>query len=85
MAPCYLPRPANVNCFAKPYWEYTRKHELRVQKCQGCGELYYPVNPVCPHCLHIGADWAKLSGEGTVYSFIIARRPCRLTTAPSRC
>ncbi len=59
----------------KPFWEYTRKHELRVQKCQGCGKLFYPVSTICPHCLHMGADWAKLSGKGTVYSFIIARRP----------
>ena len=58
----------------KPFWEYTKKHELRVQRCQGCGKLYYPVNPICPHCLHMGADWAKLSGKGTVYSFIIAQR-----------
>src|SRR5512136_2525673 len=58
----------------KPYWEYTKKHELRVQKCQSCGKLYYPVSRICPHCLHMGADWAKLSGKGTVYSFIIARR-----------
>ena len=69
------PRPLPVaDEDTKPFWEYTRKHELRVPKCQNCGKLYYPLSPICPHCLHMGADWAKLSGKGKVYSFIIARR-----------
>ena len=58
----------------KPFWDWCKKHELRVQKCLGCGKLYYPVSPICPHCLNMGFEWAKLSGQGQVYSFIVVRR-----------
>ncbi len=69
------PRPLPVaDEDTKPFWDYAKKHELRIQRCQGCGKLYFPVSPMCPHCLHMGADWAKLSGKGTVNSFIIVRR-----------
>ncbi len=58
----------------KPFWDFCKQHELRVQKCLNCGKLHYPVSPICPHCLGMDHEWAKLNGKGTVYSFIIARR-----------
>jgi len=58
----------------KPFWDFCKQHELRVQKCLNCGKLYYPVSPICPHCLGMNYEWAKLSGKGEVYSFIVVRR-----------
>jgi uncharacterized OB-fold protein len=58
----------------KPFWDYCKQHELRVQKCLSCGKLYYPPNSLCPHCLNEGSEWVKLSGKGKVYSFVIVRR-----------
>ena len=58
----------------QPFWDYTRKHELRVQKCLTCGKLHYPVSPICPHCLGMTSEWVKLSGKGEVYSFIVVQR-----------
>lgn len=58
----------------QPFWEYTRKHELRVQKCLACGKLYYPVSPICPRCLSMEFEWTKLTGKGEVYSFIVVHR-----------
>jgi uncharacterized OB-fold protein len=58
----------------KPFWDYCKKHELRVQKCLKCGKLYYPPSSICPHCLGTESEWAKLSGKGQVYSFIIVQR-----------
>ncbi|MFC2038249.1 Zn-ribbon domain-containing OB-fold protein [Chloroflexota bacterium] len=58
----------------KPFWDYCKKHELRMQKCLQCGTIRYPVSPICQNCLHMEFEWEKLSGKGKVYSFTIIRR-----------
>jgi uncharacterized OB-fold protein len=60
-----------INEDTAPYWEYCRKHELRMQKCQQCGYIRFPVSIVCPKCHTLEAEWTRLSGKGRVYSFII--------------
>ena len=30
---------------------------------------------VCPKCLSLDHEWAKLSGRGTIWSFIVVHRP----------
>ena len=40
--------------------------ELRVQRCDACGHLRYPVQGLCPLCLADRATWTSLSGLGTV-------------------
>jgi len=54
-----------------PYWEYAKKHELRMQKCTQCGYIRFPVNIVCPKCHSMEAEWTRLSGQGKVYSYVI--------------
>ena len=54
-----------------PFWEYCKKHELRMQKCTQCGHVRYPPGIVCPKCHSMEAEWTKLSGKGKVYSFSI--------------
>jgi uncharacterized protein len=58
----------------KPFWNYCRQHELRVQKCLKCGKLFYPPSSICPECLNMTSEWVKLSGKGEVYSFIVVHR-----------
>ena len=54
-----------------PYWEYAKKHELRMQKCTRCGYIRFPVSIVCPKCHSMEAEWTRLSGRGKGYSYII--------------
>lgn len=58
----------------KPFWDYMKQHEFRVQKCLGCGKLFYPPSMMCPHCQYMESEWVKLSGKAKVYSFIIVRK-----------
>ena len=68
------PLPA-IDEETRPFWDYAKKHELRMQKCVECGKIYYPPSTLCPHCHSWkGSEWVKLSGKGQVYSFIVARR-----------
>ncbi len=57
-----------------PYWEYCKKHELRLQKCTGCGHIRSRISTICPGCNSMEYEWTKLSGKGKVFSFIIYRR-----------
>ena len=54
-----------------PFWEYCKKHELRMQKCTQCGHVRYPPGVVCPQCHSMEAEWTKLSGKGKIYTFCI--------------
>ena len=70
-----IPKPLPVlDEDTKPFWDYCKQHELRVQKCVKCGKLRYPVSSICPNCLHMDSEWVKVSGRGHVFSFIIVRR-----------
>lgn len=62
-----------INEDNKPYWEYCKKHELRMQKCSSCGHIRFPVSIICPRCHSLEAEWTKLSGKGKVYSYVIYR------------
>jgi uncharacterized OB-fold protein len=62
-----------INEETKPYWDYCRRHELRMQKCHQCGYIRFPISVICPKCHAMEAEWVKLSGQGKIYSFTIYR------------
>jgi uncharacterized protein len=55
----------------EPYWEFTAKSELRMQRCKQCGHVRFPPSVLCPKCLSDDYEWAKLSGRGKVFTFAI--------------
>jgi uncharacterized OB-fold protein len=57
----------------REYWEYIKKHELRMQKCGQCEWIRFPVSILCPKCHSMETEWVKLSGRGVIYSYVIYR------------
>jgi uncharacterized protein len=57
----------------RQYWEYCKKHELRMQKCTQCGCIRFPAGFLCPQCHSLEADWIKISGLGKIYSYVVFR------------
>lgn len=57
------------------YWQYLRKHDVHLQKCVKCGHLRFPPYPSCPHCGTFGGEWAPISPEGKLYSWIVIQHP----------
>jgi uncharacterized OB-fold protein len=56
------------------FWDGLREGKLLIPHCTACGRHFFPPMPGCPYC---GADPEKVerveaSGEGTVYSWIVA-------------
>jgi len=66
-----LPRPSEDSA---PFWESAFKGELRMQKCSDCGHVRFPPAVLCARCLSEQAEWVKLSGRGTVYSWIVVHQ-----------
>jgi len=57
------------------FWEGTRAGELRLQRCAGCGDAYFPPRPFCPSCGSADVDVFQASGRATLYSYVIHHRP----------
>lgn len=60
---------------SSPFWEGTARGEFRVQACADCGERRMPPRPMCPHCRSTRKRWDKLSGRGTIWSFVVPHPP----------
>ncbi len=57
------------------FWEGTRKGELRLQRCNACGELRHPPGPVCTVCRAMDRGFVVASGRGTIFSFVVHHAP----------
>ena len=57
------------------FWEGTALGELRIQKCNACGELRHPPGPMCPSCHAHDRGYQVASGRGTVFSYLVHHAP----------
>lgn len=51
------------------YWEGTRRSELLVQRCSGCGTWQWGPEWLCHHCQSFDMQWQKIAGNGLIYSW----------------
>jgi uncharacterized OB-fold protein len=58
-----------------PFWQATCRGELLIQACGSCGALRHPPRPMCPHCRSLEVDWKQMSGNGTIWSYVVPRSP----------
>lgn len=63
-----------VDADSRPFWEGAKAHKLVIQQCAGCEKFIFYPRAVCPHCFGDRLEWKDASGEGTIYSFTVARR-----------
>jgi hypothetical protein len=61
----------------KPFWDATKQHTLRIQRCGDCAQHYFYPRPLCPHCLSRNVEWVDCSGRGRLHTFVINYRPPR--------
>lgn len=57
------------------FWQGTALGELRIQACGQCGRLRHPPRPMCPQCQSTERHWQRMSGRGTVWSFVVPHPP----------
>ncbi len=63
-----LPRPYVVEL---PFWKAAKSHELRLQKCLACGNIWYPPGESCTKCALTDYTWSKMSGKGKIWSWVV--------------
>ena len=64
-----------VNRDSQFFWDGTRAGELRIQRCRSCGTLRFPPGPACRGCEAYDQGHVVVSGEGTVFSYVVHRHP----------
>ena len=58
-----------------PYWEGAKAHELRIQYCGDCKKHFFYPRIFCPTCLGDNVEWRKVSGKGTLLTYVLSARP----------
>src|ERR1700755_223760 len=64
------------------FWDGTKAGELRLQRCNACGKVYFPPRPFCPACAARDVSVFAASGKGRLYSYVIHHRPVPGFTPP---
>ena len=54
----------------KFFWDACDKEQLVAERCSHCQKFRFPPRPMCPHCHSTKREHVKLSGRGTVYTWI---------------
>jgi uncharacterized protein len=54
------------------FWDGTAVGELRLQRCRGCGSVYFPPQPSCPRCSSAVVEVIRSAGRGSLYSYVIS-------------
>ncbi|MCE2391017.1 MAG: OB-fold domain-containing protein [Proteobacteria bacterium] len=67
-----VPEPSEISL---PFWEAARRGELRIQRCDDCGQRWWIPKAACPRCLSEAYRWERVSGRGTLYSWSAVHRP----------
>ena len=65
------PRPSPESAH---YWKAAREHRLEIQRCDACGQFWFPPSQSCPHCQASNFTWTPVSGRGKVFSFVTYHR-----------
>lgn len=67
-----LPQPTSTS---QPFWDGLKAHEVHIQQCEECGHWVFFPRTHCPECGSDRLTWRKVTGEGTLYSYTVARIP----------
>jgi len=68
------PLPDVTDPEVAPFWEGTKKQELRIRRCKQCGKYQWPPRPMCAYCHSLELEWVKAVGKGVLYTYTIGQR-----------
>ncbi len=57
-----------------PFWEGTRDHKLKIQKCSSCHTYRWPPRITCRNCQSTDSEWIAVEPRGTLYTYTIVGR-----------
>lgn len=72
MPPQPVPEP---DLESQAYWNGLKEHRIDLQKCSDCTRVRFPAMVTCPYCGSRAFETVSVSGNGTVYSWVVVHRP----------
>ncbi|MFC4272642.1 hypothetical protein GQF03_10695 [Sneathiella chungangensis] len=64
-----------VDSDSEPFWASGLSGKLKLPHCSSCGKFHYYPRTLCPHCHLTDLSYKEVSGNGTIYSYTVQRRP----------
>lgn len=61
--------------YAKEFYAWCKKHDLRFQRCAKCKTWRHPPRPLCNNCHSFDTEWGSVKGTGKVYAWTVAMAP----------
>jgi uncharacterized OB-fold protein/acyl dehydratase len=69
-------RPRPPTTLDTQWWfDACKEGRLLIQRCTSCGVLRHPPGPACASCHSFEWDTVEASGNGSVYSYVVAHHP----------
>ena len=68
----FLPRATPLS---QPYWDACNRHQLLIQHCPDCSHYQFYPRSFCTACMRRQPEWVRASGQGTIETWTIVRRP----------
>jgi uncharacterized OB-fold protein len=65
----FVPEPPPDD-LSEQFWRAGLEGQIRLQECDECHHIRFPLSTICPRCLSEVFHWTDLSGNGQVQSFI---------------
>ncbi|MEM8985847.1 MAG: OB-fold domain-containing protein [Pseudomonadota bacterium] len=59
----------------QPFWDSVKAERPALPRCNSCNSFYFPPAPVCPICASRDITWTEISGDATLYSYMITENP----------
>lgn len=66
-----LPQPSIET---QPFWAAVQERKLLMPRCDACGTVAFPPTVACRTCSATAFTWTEMSGNGTIYSFVVYHR-----------
>ena len=60
---------------SRPFWNGLAEQKILLKHCRDCETVFHYPRITCPNCLSSDLDWKQASGQGTLYTYTISRRP----------
>ena len=64
-----------VDAESRPFFEAAARGELVVPRCSATGRYVFPPRAMSPWAPGAALEWVRVSGRGSVWSFVVAHPP----------
>jgi uncharacterized OB-fold protein/acyl dehydratase len=64
-----------ATALSQPFWDALKAQQVHIQQCADCSQWLFFPRAHCPNCGSRHLAWKRVSGEGSLYTYTVARVP----------